>query len=91
MFSLKQRGDLARKRGNDLAHRWNNGHAFTQQTAGEGAIRHLVEGQHAAGHRRQNIVFRRRRDDDRLFCLAARHAGEEGQYAGENESHTGAD
>ncbi len=44
VFSLKQGGHFARERGNHLAHRRDNGDPFTQQAAGEGAIRHLLEG-----------------------------------------------
>ncbi len=60
MFSLKQGSHFARERGNHLAHRRDNGDPFTEQAAGEGAIRHLLEGDNAAAHRRQNIVCRGR-------------------------------
>ena len=92
VFSLKQGGHFARERGNHLAHRRDNGDPFTQQAAGEGAIRHLLEGDNAAAHRRQNIVCRGRGYRHGARCSAgARQAGEEGQHAGEHESHAGAD
>lgn len=92
MFGLKQGSHFARERGNHLTHRRDNGDPFTQQAAGEGAIRHLLEGDNAAAHRRQNTtVGAGLASSTAPGAAGARHAGEEGQHAGKHESHAGAD
>jgi hypothetical protein len=51
MFGGKQRCHFPGKRGNHFIIRRNNRRTATQQTAGKGRVRHLIQGQYRTGHR----------------------------------------